>query len=295
MIDSATLSSLSPEDLNILLLALVSTISILSKGNPIGSSPSNQFLHKLVLQMVHSSSSSSSYWDYWTQIPIKEGSCASDTGNHILNLLLSLRTFAMNDQPLAESFDRSLLQVNVAANDPQEVYSMKCRETCVEDVFRQARFVSLGRFYGYKAVLVSLSLRFFQFLKKDSDLFVLAVSLLGVEPYRGRVWKQANHKRVRSLLLLARFDSMQFEDSFEIRSSSNRRVRLGRSFRFRFGLFVEFFSSRRGSVATPREVLSARHSAVPLQRETPPRSPLFDSIRERASDARAHRREERLF
>lgn len=117
---------------------------------------------------------------------IKEGTCASESGNHLLSLILCLREFARSEKPFAEPFDRSVSQVNVALNDPQDVSSMQCRENCVEDVFCQKRFVSLGRFYGYKAILLSFCLRLLQFLKKDSDSFVLAVALLGVEPYRGR-------------------------------------------------------------------------------------------------------------
>ena len=182
-IDSSTLASISPDDLNVLLSALVSTITTISVGSSVGNSPSSQYLHQLVMQIV---CSFSPYWDYWTQIPIKEGSCTSEIGNHLLSLILFLRAFAKNEKPLAEPFDRSVLQVNVAFNDPQDVNSMQCREDCVEDVFCQERFVSLGRFYGYKAILINLCVRLFQFLKKDSDLFILAVSLLGVEPYRGR-------------------------------------------------------------------------------------------------------------
>ena len=184
MLDSSTLSSLSADDLNVLLLALVSTITTISVGNSMRTSPSSQFLHSLVMQIFHSSHSS--YWDFWAQIQIKEGSCTSEFGNHILSLFLSLKEFVKNAKPPMEPFDSSVISVNVAVNDPLDVNSVKCRENCIEDVFRQERFISLGRFYGYKAVLVSLGLRLLQFLKKESDLFVLAVSLLGVEPYRGR-------------------------------------------------------------------------------------------------------------
>ena len=195
MIDSSTLASISPDDLNVLLLALVSTITTISVGSSVGNSPSAQYLHQLVMQIV---CSFSPYWDYWTQMQIKEGTCASELGNHLLSLILFLREFARSEKPFAEPFDRSVSQVNVAYHNPQDVSSMQCRENCVEDVFCQKRFVLLGRFYGYKAILLSFCLRLLQFLKKNSDSFVLAVALLGVEPYRGR--KRGNRCNPKSLI-----------------------------------------------------------------------------------------------